>query len=60
MGRKLFLYNVTVGLYAMDWWERYLFSILRPCLVQLQLPDSSQIQLESNQTVQLHKKNGAE
>jgi len=28
IGRKLFLYNVTIGLYAMDWWERYLFSIL--------------------------------
>jgi hypothetical protein len=28
IGRKLFLYNVTVGLYAMDPWERYLFSIL--------------------------------
>ncbi|KAF2922608.1 hypothetical protein DAI22_07g126700 [Oryza sativa Japonica Group] len=26
MGRKLFLYNVTVGLYVMDWWERYLFN----------------------------------
>jgi hypothetical protein len=28
ISRKLFLYNVTIGLYAMDWWERYLFSIL--------------------------------
>lgn len=28
VSRKLFLYNVTVGLYVMDWWERYLFSIL--------------------------------
>ncbi|ONM21071.1 hypothetical protein ZEAMMB73_Zm00001d005425 [Zea mays] len=26
IGRKLFLYNVTVGLYAMDPWERYLFN----------------------------------
>ncbi|PUZ49377.1 hypothetical protein GQ55_7G321100 [Panicum hallii var. hallii] len=26
IGRKLFLYNVTIGLYAMDWWERYLFN----------------------------------
>ncbi|OEL25001.1 hypothetical protein BAE44_0013980 [Dichanthelium oligosanthes] len=29
ISRKLFLYNVTIGLYAMDWWERYLFSILQ-------------------------------
>uniref|UniRef100_A0A0D9WYD0 Uncharacterized protein n=1 Tax=Leersia perrieri TaxID=77586 RepID=A0A0D9WYD0_9ORYZ len=28
IGKKLLLYNVTIGLYAMDWWERYLFSIL--------------------------------
>ncbi|BAT01298.1 Os07g0447501 [Oryza sativa Japonica Group] len=28
MARKLFLYNVTIGLYGLDWWERYLFSIL--------------------------------
>lgn len=26
--RKFFLYNVTTGLYMLDWWERYLFSIL--------------------------------
>ncbi|TKW31751.1 hypothetical protein SEVIR_2G126500v4 [Setaria viridis] len=26
ISRKLFLYNVTVGLYVMDWWERYLFN----------------------------------
>ncbi|KAF3787834.1 hypothetical protein EJ110_NYTH09531 [Nymphaea thermarum] len=26
--RKIYLYNVTVGLYMLDWWERYLFSIL--------------------------------
>ncbi|CAA3005295.1 probable phosphatase 2C 55 [Olea europaea subsp. europaea] len=25
--RKIFLYNVTFGLYMLDWWERYLFSI---------------------------------
>uniref|UniRef100_A0A0E0LK21 Uncharacterized protein n=1 Tax=Oryza punctata TaxID=4537 RepID=A0A0E0LK21_ORYPU len=28
MCRKLFLYNVTFGPYGLDWWERYLFSIL--------------------------------
>lgn len=26
--RKIHLYNVTFGLYMLDWWERYLFSIL--------------------------------
>ena len=26
--RKIYLYNVTFGLYMLDWWERYLFSIL--------------------------------
>ncbi|KAG0542725.1 hypothetical protein BDA96_02G129100 [Sorghum bicolor] len=26
ISRKLFLYNVTIGLYVMDWWERYLFN----------------------------------
>ena len=28
IGRKIFLYNVTFGLYMLDWWESYLFSIL--------------------------------
>ncbi|KAJ0089635.1 hypothetical protein Patl1_14280 [Pistacia atlantica] len=23
--RKIYLYNVTFGLYMLDWWERYLF-----------------------------------
>ncbi|KAF8692632.1 hypothetical protein HU200_039451 [Digitaria exilis] len=26
ISRKLFLYNVTIGLYVLDWWERYLFN----------------------------------
>ncbi|KAJ0603849.1 putative small subunit of serine palmitoyltransferase [Helianthus annuus] len=26
--RKIYLYNVTFGLYMLDAWERYLFSIL--------------------------------
>uniref|UniRef100_A0A2P2IP34 Uncharacterized protein n=1 Tax=Rhizophora mucronata TaxID=61149 RepID=A0A2P2IP34_RHIMU len=26
--RKIYLYNVTFGLFMLDWWERYLFSIL--------------------------------
>ena len=30
IGRKIHLYNVTIGLYMLDWWERYLFSILLP------------------------------
>ncbi|KAJ0250794.1 Transmembrane protein [Hirschfeldia incana] len=24
--RKIYLYNVTFGLYMLDWWERYLFN----------------------------------
>jgi hypothetical protein len=28
IGRKIHLYNVNIGLYMLDWWERYLFSIL--------------------------------
>nr|XP_016449320.1 PREDICTED: uncharacterized protein LOC107774339 [Nicotiana tabacum] len=26
--RKIYLYNVTFGLYMLDWWERCLFNIL--------------------------------
>ncbi|KAF2567234.1 hypothetical protein F2Q68_00027754, partial [Brassica cretica] len=26
--RKIYLYNVTFGLYMLDWWERYLFKLL--------------------------------
>jgi hypothetical protein len=28
VGKKIHLYNVTMGLYMLDWWERCLFSIL--------------------------------
>lgn len=30
VNRTIFVYNVTTGLYMLDWWERYLFSILFP------------------------------
>lgn len=33
ISRKIYLYNVTFGLYMLDWWERYLFSILSYLLV---------------------------
>ncbi|CAF1856112.1 BnaC04g28690D [Brassica napus] len=23
--RKIYLYNITFGLYMLDWWEQYLF-----------------------------------
>eukprot|EP00249_Psilotum_nudum_P005487 c18921_g1_i1 orf=832-1173(-) len=26
--RKIFVYNVTFGLYMLDWWEHYLFNTL--------------------------------
>ncbi|XP_011099579.1 uncharacterized protein LOC105177962 [Sesamum indicum] len=26
--RKIYLYNVTFGLYMLDWWERFLFNTL--------------------------------
>ncbi|EYU44674.1 hypothetical protein ABFS82_08G074500 [Erythranthe guttata] len=26
--RKVYLYNVTFGLYMLDWWERFLFNAL--------------------------------
>ncbi|KAK1317775.1 hypothetical protein QJS10_CPA05g01186 [Acorus calamus] len=28
ISRKIHLYNVTMGLYMLDWWERYLFNVL--------------------------------
>ncbi|KAJ8485035.1 hypothetical protein OPV22_017520 [Ensete ventricosum] len=28
ISRKIHLYNVTMGLYMLDWWERCLFNIL--------------------------------
>ncbi|KAH7285393.1 hypothetical protein KP509_33G026300 [Ceratopteris richardii] len=28
VNRKIFLYNVTFGLYMLDWWERLLFNFL--------------------------------
>jgi hypothetical protein len=38
IGRKIHLYNVTIGLYMLDWWERYLFSILPQCFSDSLLP----------------------
>lgn len=35
--RKIYLYNVTFGLYMLDWWERYLFSILDASIIELEL-----------------------
>jgi hypothetical protein len=32
VSKKIHLYNVTMGLYMLDWWERCLFSILPPRL----------------------------
>ncbi|RZR70728.1 hypothetical protein BHM03_00001205 [Ensete ventricosum] len=29
ISRKIHLYNVTMGLYMLDWWERYLKSFFR-------------------------------
>ncbi|KQK16452.1 uncharacterized protein LOC100846484 [Brachypodium distachyon] len=28
VNRKIHLYNVTMGLYMLDWWERCLFNIM--------------------------------
>ncbi|XP_020579207.1 uncharacterized protein LOC110023902 [Phalaenopsis equestris] len=28
ISRRIHLYNVTMGLYMLDWWERYLFNTL--------------------------------
>nr|AQX44169.1 hypothetical protein [Apostasia odorata] len=28
VSRKIHLYNVTMGLYMLDWWERYLLNII--------------------------------
>uniref|UniRef100_A0A453CHQ6 Uncharacterized protein n=2 Tax=Aegilops tauschii subsp. strangulata TaxID=200361 RepID=A0A453CHQ6_AEGTS len=33
IGRKIHLYNVNIGLYMLDWWERYLFNTLMLCLL---------------------------
>ncbi|KAH6831522.1 transmembrane protein [Perilla frutescens var. hirtella] len=31
--RKIYLYNVTFGLYMLDWWERFLFNTLMVVLM---------------------------
>jgi hypothetical protein len=38
VGKKIHLYNVTMGLYMLDWWERCLFSILPSALDLIPLP----------------------
>ncbi|KAF8409933.1 hypothetical protein HHK36_002452 [Tetracentron sinense] len=38
--RKIYLYNVTFGLYMLDWWERCLFSILSYSFLSSGLTDT--------------------
>ncbi|KAJ7959836.1 Protein of unknown function (DUF3317) [Quillaja saponaria] len=39
--RKIYLYNVTFGLYMLDWWERYLFNTLVIVLMWFMLYNGS-------------------
>ncbi|KAL4273210.1 hypothetical protein GQ457_13G019870 [Hibiscus cannabinus] len=39
--RKIYLYNVTFGLYMLDWWERYLFNTLMIVLMWFVFYNSS-------------------
>ncbi|XP_054776157.1 uncharacterized protein LOC129284653 isoform X2 [Prosopis cineraria] len=39
--RKIYLYNVTFGLYMLDWWERYLFNTLMIVLMWFVLYNGS-------------------
>ncbi|XP_010522075.1 PREDICTED: uncharacterized protein LOC104800827 [Tarenaya hassleriana] len=39
--RKIYLYNVTFGLYMLDWWERYLFNALVMVLLWFMLYNGS-------------------
>ncbi|KAK4751239.1 hypothetical protein SAY87_004721 [Trapa incisa] len=39
--RKIYLYNVTFGLFMLDWWERYLFNTLMIVLVYFVIYNSS-------------------
>ncbi|XP_033146442.1 uncharacterized protein LOC103865088 isoform X1 [Brassica rapa] len=44
--RKIYLYNVTFGLYMLDWWERYLFNSLVVILMWFILYNGSRYFLE--------------
>ncbi|XP_010542722.1 PREDICTED: uncharacterized protein LOC104815841 [Tarenaya hassleriana] len=39
--RKIYLYNVTFGLYMLDWWERFLFNALVVVLLWFMLYNGS-------------------
>ncbi|KAK9129934.1 hypothetical protein Sjap_010421 [Stephania japonica] len=45
--RKILLYNVTFGLYMLDWWERYLFNILIAVLLWFIFYNTSRFAAES-------------
>jgi hypothetical protein len=45
VGKKIHLYNVTMGLYMLDWWERCLFGILPFVLDLIPLPSQFVIKL---------------
>ncbi|XP_057973240.1 uncharacterized protein LOC131161475 [Malania oleifera] len=44
--RKIYLYNVTFGLYMLDWWERYLFNTLVIVLMWFMLYNGSRVATE--------------
>jgi len=44
---KIFLYNVTYGLYMLDWWERYLFNTIMILLLCVLCYNGSRFAVES-------------
>jgi len=44
---KIFLYNVTYGLYMLDWWERYLFNTIMILLLCVLCYNGSRFTVES-------------
>jgi hypothetical protein len=48
---KIFLYNVTYGLYMLDWWERYLFNTIMILLLCVLCYNGSRFAIESLERV---------
>ena len=48
---KIFIYNVTYGLYMLDWWERYLFNTIMILLLCVLCYNGSRFAVESLQRI---------
>ncbi|KAJ7549267.1 hypothetical protein O6H91_07G047000 [Diphasiastrum complanatum] len=56
---KLFLYNVTFGLYMLEWWEQILFNMVLLLLLWIALYNCSRMAVQWYERLAIHMANGS-